>query len=75
MRCTALTAVFFALFALFSSAFRSRLHVDDVLTLFAALAYAAPIPQGAMLEGRQCSMSDCRNASPVSWCQYTRVIA
>jgi len=45
MRCAALTALFFALFALFST-----------------MAYAAPVPQGAILNRQACSM-DCRDAT------------
>jgi len=47
------------------------------LTVFAVLAYAAPVasPQGAIL-GRQCLMSDCRNVVvDVGWFLYKTVIA
>jgi len=47
MRCFALTAVFFALFALFSTL---------------AYAAPVP-PQGAMLERRQCTFGVCRDAA------------
>ncbi len=48
------------------------------LTLFAALAYAAPVaPQGAILK-RDCQgFDECRNINTVSvvWCLYQTVIA
>ena len=61
---TALTALFLALLALFSSEYHFQITSDEYfLTLFVAMAYAAPIaPQGAILN-RQCSMAGgCRDA-------------
>jgi len=70
MRCNSLTALFFALFALFSSGLHLQgselTSFSDLLTLLAALAYAAPVaPQGEMNK-RQCQWAGCRYTEPVS---------
>jgi hypothetical protein len=68
MRSTALTALFFALFALFSSGLHFQKYASTtVLTIFflAAVAYAAPVVPEGVISKRQCTMSSCRNAVSV----------
>ena len=74
MRCTALTALFFAIFSLFSSGFSLPNYMPtSYLTLVAAMGYAAPVAREGAIVKRQCTAIACRVS--VRGCLYKRVVS
>jgi hypothetical protein len=62
MRFPSLTALFIALFALFSSELYLWSPGDALSDFLAAVAYASPIPPQGAISKRCSSTGDCRNA-------------